>query len=300
MMALLLAWALQVQNPVPSVRTPAPENEPMPFTPERSAVVIARFLKTVELPNVSRLGFAFDRDERGPFWFVSFGDPDAYGTMAVDTHSGAILIYGRHPSSRRTRLTPEGMFARPEVARARLEDLTRRLGLPPRMVALQFFLPRLAKSDEEWNPNDQPSYGLWYEERPFGKPSFNEPNRFLIAVDAADGTLCHLQRNLDTRFPAALPRTRLLAKRVREIALARLKRQERTRGATLLSAPPELGWAVPNGEHGGPPRPKAPPYAARAVFSVGYVLPGNEARAEADDIWVDAATGEIVGGLVYR
>lgn len=266
------------------------------ITQEQAREQALRFLAVCELPAPRNKPMVRLKEPAGlPVWQLKW--PDLY-TVEVNGRTGAVVWFKNYAREYErvkgiNRNRPSRFTSRQEMEQY-IWQIARRLGLPKDAYLKHF------KVHEEGDPriadaNRAGAIVATFDTRPFGYSFLREApegGAFGLTVDIVDGVVVGFSRALDVMVESHVVRF------PKEQAIARAKdtyeKWYRTHSGPhrgKYSDKVELGYVIPNGMFGGKRYPRQVPLRARLAWAVYF---GNES------VWIDAADGSILGGVILK
>ncbi|GIV15765.1 MAG: hypothetical protein KatS3mg022_1200 [Armatimonadota bacterium] len=260
---------------------------------EQQAVNIAhRFLQNagLQLPSTAPRAQLRTKRDGWRVWQVEW--TNRY-SMEIDARTGQVYWfanYGReYEQVKRIGRDRQPKIASREVAEQYCWQLAQRLGLPKDAYLKRL---RIVAEGEAGDANRAGSVSANFEVRYFGYTFLSEGGEVAFSVDPLDGTLMFFSARAPTVIEShdvRISQTEAVSK-AKQI-YADWYRTHRSPHQGKYTGRVEIGYVYPNGVFGGKRYPPQVPYRARLAYAVYF---GEEA------VWIDAADGSVLGGLLLK
>lgn len=260
---------------------------------EQQAVDSAhRFLQAAGLPLPSTTPRTRLRTKRDG-WRVWQVEWTSQYSMEMDARTGQVYWfanYGReYEQVKRIGRDRQPKIASREAAEQYCLQLAQRLGLPKDAYLKRL---RMVAEGETGDANRAGSVTANFEVRYFGYTFLGEGGEVGISVDPLDGTLMFFSARAPTVIEShevGIPRDKAISKAKQ--VYTDWYRTHRSPHQGKYTGRVEIGYVYPNGLFGGKRYPPQVPYRARLAYAVYF---GEEA------VWIDAADGSVLGGVLLK
>lgn len=214
-------------------------------------------------------------------------------SVEMDARTGQVYWfanYGReYEQVKRIGRDRPPQIASREVAEQYCWQLARRLGLPKDAYLKRL---RIAAEGETGDANRAGSVSANFEVRYFGYTFLNEGGEAGFSIDPLDGTLMFFS----ARAPTVIESHEVHISQTEAVSKAKQVyadwyRTRRSPHQGKYTGRVQVGYVYPNGMFGGKRYPPQVPHRARLAYAVYF---GEEA------VWIDAADGSVLGGLLLQ
>ena len=214
-------------------------------------------------------------------------------SVEMDAHTGQVYWfanYGReYEQVKRIGRDRPPQIASREVAEEYCWQLARRLGLPKDAYLKRL---RIVAEGEAGDANRAGAVSADFEVRYFGYTFLGEGGEAGFSVDPLDGTLMFFSIRAPTVIEShEVHISQGEAVRKAKQVYADWYRTHRSPHQGKYTGRVQIGYVYPNGMFGGKRYPSQVPHRARLAYAVYF---GEEA------VWIDAADGSVLGGLLLR